>query len=155
MAAGRRLNTNGACVQLVVPPAAGASLGALGVRDGRVAVVDTNCRLHVYAIRHPDGAGAAPLGHAPVDATLPRADDGATHERAGSTRARVERAMAAADWAGVLKEPEPADIRSLVAASYADAAAHPEVYADLHGRVEVDRETGATRDRGGPSSENS
>ena len=52
-------------------------------------------------------------------------------------------------------ELEPADIRSLVAASYADAAAHPEVYADLHGRVEVDRETGATRDRGGPSSENS
>ena len=39
-------------------------------------------------------------------------------------RARVERAMAAADWAGVLKELEPADIRSLVAASYADAAAH-------------------------------
>ena len=149
------LNTNGACVQLVVPPAAGASLGALGVRDGRVAVVDTNCRLHVYAIRHPDGGGAAPLGHAPVDATPPRVADGATHERAGSTRARVERAMAAADWAGVLKELEPADIRSLVAASYADAAAHPEVYADLHGRVEVDRETGATRDRGGPSSENS
>ena len=146
------LNTNGACVQLVVPPAAGASLGALGVRDGRVAVVDTNCRLHVYAIRHP--TAAAPRRSA-IDATPPRVADGATHERAGSTRARVERAMAAADWAGVLKELEPADIRLLVAASYADAAAHPEVYADLHGRVEVDRETGATRERGGPSSENS
>ena len=131
------LNTNGACVQLVVPPAAGAVLGAR-----RATAASPSSTPTAASTSTPSATPTAPAPRRSATRRRrppPRVADGATLTR-GHTRAR-RRAMAAADWAGVLKELEPA--HPLARRRVARTPRRPGRYADP-GHVEVDRETGAT-----------
>lgn len=144
--------TTGECLQSVRAPFGGYCLGALGADARRVTVTDSANRLHCLRLLR---RGAKPLADPPLAPVEEPAETGApaVHGAAVSdplaleaardlaaeeaariselrrTRAgRIELALRASDYRGVLESLTRDDLAVLVPAAQAHAAKHPELY---------------------------
>ena len=128
------LSASGACLQQIHAPFDGACLGAIGANARRATVTDSTGRLHCFHLMRQ--------GPEPIAALSPTEDDeqaaaqsqleetrDAEMARLRQTRSgRVQLALRAADYRGVLESLTRDDLAALVPAAYAHAAEHPELY---------------------------
>ena len=129
---------DGAALQVIREPFGTACLGALGADATRVVLTDTESRLHCFEIARPGATPASvpapapeleddPLALAP--ARDPAAEEAARVAALRATLAgRLELAVEAADYGGVLDTLTKEDVQTLMPAAYAHAASHPELY---------------------------